>query len=149
VQERFAADFAAAAALDRDAVLAWLGTEQGICATPHAQRSTADVRVRLAPSFAGLPLVELIDLVESALATPVQAAVKREDEQAFARLNGEHPMFCEDAARRIQAALGDDARVADFRVRVAHHESLHAHDAVAVATKGVAGGYDAHAPAST
>jgi GTP cyclohydrolase I len=29
----------------------------------------------------------------------------------------------------------------DFRIRAAHLESLHAHDAVAVATKGVEGGY--------
>ena len=43
----------------------------------------------------------LIDAVEAALGTPVQTAVKREDEQAFARLNAENLMFCEDAARRV------------------------------------------------
>ena len=150
IQERFAADFAEGKPLGRDAVLAWLGTEQGICATPHSQRSAADVRVRLVPSFASFPVLDLIDLVEGAVGTPVQTAVKREDEQAFARLNGANLMFCEDAARRIQAALDDDARVADFWVRASHFESLHPHDAVAVATKGVAGGYsgalDLHAP---
>ena len=144
IQQRFAADFARGAPLDHDAVLAWLGSEQGICATPHSQRSVADVRVRLAPSF-GFPIVELIDAVEDALKTPVQTAVKREDEQAFALRNGENLMFCEDAARRIQRALGADERVADFWVRAAHHESLHPHDAVAVATKGVSGGYAAAA----
>jgi GTP cyclohydrolase I len=40
-------------------------------------------------------------------------------------------MFCEDAARRVAAALADDARVQRFDVRVSHYESLHAHDAVA------------------
>jgi hypothetical protein len=29
-------------------VLAWLGSEQGIVATPHSQRSKAEVRARLA-----------------------------------------------------------------------------------------------------
>ena len=54
-------------------------------------------------------------------------------------------MFCEDAARRLQQALAARADVADFWLRVAHFESLHPHDAVAVACKGVAGGYDADA----
>ena len=141
VQQRFAEDFPEGAAPDRASMLAWLGSEHGIHATPHSQRSTATIRVRLAPSFADFPIVDLIDRAEQALGTPVQTAVKREDEQAFAALNGSNLMFCEDAARRLQAALDADPRVADFHVRVAHHESLHPHDAVAVATKGVPGGY--------
>jgi len=103
-------------------------------ATPHSQRSTAEVRVRLAPGF-DFPIVDVIDLVEDALKTPVQTAVKREDEQAFALANGQNLMFCEDAARRIQRVLDADERIADFHVRATHHESLHPHDAVAVATK--------------
>lgn len=140
VQERFAADFARDAVLDYDRIVAWLGSEEGICATPHSQRSIAEIRVRLAPSF-GFPIVDLIDSIENALATPVQTAVKREDEQAFALLNGSNLMFCEDAARRMQAALEGDERIVDFWVRATHQESLHAHDAVAIATKGVPGGY--------
>jgi len=142
IQERFGEDFARGKPLDYDAVVNWLGSEQGICATPHSQRSIAEVRVKLAPSFA-FPIVALIDRVEDALKTPVQTAVKREDEQAFALLNGENLMFCEDAARRIQAALAQDEHIADFWIRATHQESLHPHDAVAVATKGVAGGYAA------
>jgi len=141
IQERFRQDFAPAEALDYDAVMHWLGSEEGICATPHSQRSVAQIKVRLLPSFQSLPIVELIDCVENALKTPVQAAVKREDEQAFALLNGANLMFCEDAARRVQAALQRDERVVDFWVRATHFESLHPHNAVAVATKGVAGGF--------
>jgi len=74
-------------------------------------------------------------------ATPVQAAVKREDEQEFARLNASNLMFCEDAARRVQAILANDQHFEDFWVRVNHLESLHPHDAVAIVTKGVEGGY--------
>jgi GTP cyclohydrolase I len=140
IQEGFAANFPRGRAIDHAAVERWLGGEQGICATPHSQRSTARVRVRLASGF-DLPIDGLIDHVETALKTPVQTAVKREDEQAFARLNGENAMFCEDAARRIRTALDADERIADFHVRVAHHESLHAHDAVAVASRGVTGGF--------
>ncbi len=142
IQERFAADFARGRPLDYDAVLAWLGSEHGICATPHSQRSVAEVKVRLAPAF-GFAVVDLIDRIENALQTPVQTSVKREDEQAFALLNGTNLMFCEDAARRIQAALDVDERVTDFWIRATHEESLHPHDAVAVAVKGVDGGYSA------
>ncbi|GAB3095844.1 GTP cyclohydrolase FolE2 [Lysobacter terrae] len=128
--ERFAQDFADTRPLS-SAVHEWLASERGLAATPHAQRSRADIRVELQPAFDELPLTAFVDAVEQALGTPVQTAVKREDEQAFARLNAENLMFCEDAARRVAAALGNDDRVQRFEARVAHYESLHAHDAVA------------------
>jgi GTP cyclohydrolase I len=141
IQENFVGEFPAGSPLDHAAVLRWLGSEQGINATPHSQRSTAEVKARLAPSFQNLPFIEIIDRIEGALKTPVQTAVKREDEQAFARLNGQNLMFCEDAARRMQKALDEDDRISDFWVRASHFESLHPHNAVAVATKGIVGGY--------
>jgi GTP cyclohydrolase I len=140
IQDQFANDFDAARPLDHAAVLAWLGGEHGIVATPHAQRSVARLRIRMAIG-AGFHLIGLIDRVEHALGTPVQTAVKREDEQAFALANGGNLMFCEDAARRIQKALDTDAALSDFHIRVEHQESLHPHDAVAYASKGVEGGY--------
>jgi GTP cyclohydrolase I len=129
--QRFADDFAGVRPLSNETVRDWLASERGLAATPHAQRSRAEVRVELRPAFDELPLKSLVDAVEGAVATPVQTAVKREDEQAFAELNAANLMFCEDAARRIAAALADDARVAAWQVRVAHFESLHPHDAVA------------------
>ena len=128
---RFAEDFAGLRALSNDAVRDWLASERGLAATPHAQRSRAEVRVELKPAFDELPLQALVDAVEIALGTPVQTAVKREDEQAFAEANAANLMFCEDAARRAAAALSADARVSAWNVRVAHFESLHPHDAVA------------------
>ena len=132
--ERFAEDFADARPMSASVVRDWLASERGMAATPHAQRSRADIRVELRPAFDELPLTALIDAVELALGTPVQTAVKREDEQAFAQLNAENLMFCEDAARRIAAALAGDARIERFDAEVAHFESLHAHDAVARVT---------------
>ena len=134
--ERFAADFAAGPSPATATVADWLASPRGLAATPHAQRSRAEVRAWLVPPAAetggeDLPVVAFIDAIESALATPVQTAVKREDEQAFTRLNAENLMFCEDAARRVAAALAVDPRVARFEAKVAHFESLHAHDAVA------------------
>ena len=140
IQEAFDRDFAGRAAVDFDTLRSWLGTPEAIRATPHSQRSHADVTVHVASSASAPTLDELIDSVEAALQTVVQAAVKREDEQAFALLNGENLMFCEDAARSVKAALEADPRIVDYRVRATHHESLHPHDAVAIVTKNVPGG---------
>jgi GTP cyclohydrolase I len=101
----------------------------------------AQVKVRLNSDADHLPISTLIDQLEAALQTPVQAAVKRADEQEFARLNAANLMFCEDAARRVKAKLEENVQYKDYWVRVNHMESLHAHDAVAIAVKGVANGY--------
>ncbi len=126
--------------VEQAAVHAWLGSPEGMPATPHGQRSEAHVRVRLAPD-AELPLMALVDDVEQALKTPLQTAVKRRDEQEFARLNGENLLFCEDAARRVHKALDRKPEYLDFAIRCAHFESLHPHDAVAMAVKGIPDGF--------
>ncbi|WP_020561051.1 GTP cyclohydrolase FolE2 [Thiofilum flexile] len=141
IQEGFEEQFGTAELVSARQVHDWLGTVQGIRATPHSQRSVAQVKVRLAPDTEQLPISALIDQLEAALQTPVQAAVKRADEQEFARLNASNLMFCEDAARRLKAKLQDNTAVVDFWIRVNHMESLHAHDAVAVVVKGVPQGY--------
>ncbi|CDF81626.1 GTP cyclohydrolase folE2 [Pseudomonas knackmussii B13] len=130
IQQRFAADFAERTP-SREAVHAWLGSSAGIVATPHSQRSFAELRIELRDDLEQLPLKALIDLAEASLGTAVQTAVKRADEQAFALANGQNPMFCEDAARRLHLALAGHADVRAFSLQVVHAESLHAHDAVA------------------
>lgn len=133
IQQRFSEDFANQP-LDHQEVLVWLGSTQGILATPHSQRSTATLQVRLSPQADGLPLIELIERAEQALGTAVQTAVKRADEQAFALANGQNLMFCEDAARRLHSALLLQPGLSAFSLRVVHAESLHAHDAVAASS---------------
>ena len=130
IQQQFINDFATTT-LQHEDVLAWLGSAKGIVATPHSQRSSAQLRVHLQPGQPTLPLTDLIDRAEAALGTAVQTAVKRADEQAFALANGQNLMFCEDAARRLNLALQRSIAVQAFHVKVIHAESLHAHDAVA------------------
>ena len=108
----------------------WLESEAGMAATPHAQRSVARLEVELKPG-SPLSFEELIDLIEDVLATPVQSVVKREDEQEFARRNGTHLMFCEDAARKVKKALLEEPQILGFDGEFRHLESLHPHDAVA------------------
>lgn len=130
IQAQFSRDFAGKI-LEHAAIERWLGSSQGIIATPHSQRSTATVQVRLRRDCAELPLLALIDASEHALGTALQTAVKRADEQAFALANGQNLMFCEDAARRLHSMLREQTPVAGFQLSVVHAESLHAHDAVA------------------
>ncbi|MGF6592572.1 GTP cyclohydrolase FolE2 [Pseudomonas sp. 2835] len=130
IQQQYISDFGNRN-LSHEAVLSWLGSAEGIVATPHSQRSVAKLQVRLRPGINELPIEPLINQVESALGTAVQTAVKRADEQAFALANGQNLMFCEDAARRLNVALKSLSWLAGFNLRVEHAESLHAHDAVA------------------
>lgn len=143
IQERFKEDFSGRTAVATDEVADWILKDTSICATPHSQRSYATLEIEVADPAQAPTLVELIDLVEGAVQTPVQAAVKREDEQEFARLNGMNLMFCEDAGRRLKQALDSDPRLCDWRVEARHVESLHPHDAVAIVVKGVPGGLTA------
>ena len=130
IQQQFVDDFANQPLQHAD-VLAWLGSAKGIVATPHSQRSSAQLQLRLADYMDQLPLIALINDAETALGTAVQTAVKRADEQAFALANGQNLMFCEDAARRLHLALKRSPGINAFALRVVHAESLHAHDAVA------------------
>ncbi|MDT9644346.1 MULTISPECIES: GTP cyclohydrolase FolE2 [Pseudomonas] len=130
IQQQFIEDFANRPLQHAD-VLAWLGSPQGVVATPHSQRSNAALHLRLDDFIDELPLIALINDAENALGTAVQTAVKRADEQAFALANGQNLMFCEDAARRLNLALRRSPGINAFQLRVVHAESLHAHDAVA------------------
>ena len=109
-------------------------------AVPHSQRSKARLSVEVRPG-ACLAVEDLLEHCRKALHTETQVMVKREDEQAFAELNGSHLKFVEDAVRLVYEQLDGDKRIADFQVACAHFESLHSYNAVAVVAKGVRGGF--------
>ncbi|MCY4643486.1 MAG: GTP cyclohydrolase FolE2 [Bacteriovoracales bacterium] len=102
-------------------------------ATAHAQRSVATVAVEIKEGETGqeLTIEELVKLLRKALPTETQSLAKRIDEQSFAILNGEHPMFVEDAARRLSCVLDGDSRIGSWKAKVEHLEGLHSHNAVA------------------
>lgn len=85
VEQRFVDTFGDKNSVNPDEIAAWL-RENASAATPHSQRSEAHVGVDVEADSFGL--MALIDQVEAALQTPVQTAVKRADEQAFAVLKG-------------------------------------------------------------
>lgn len=141
LQQEFEKEYPNGAMVSSEAVQSWLLSEKGSYATPHSQRSLATVCVELDQHEGAFPMVRLVDLIENSLKTAVLSIVKREDEQEFSRLNGTNLMFCEDAARRIKQALQHVNGFSDFWLKVEHFESLHAHDAVAYATKGLGSRY--------
>lgn len=143
IQKAFIDKFSTQEQVELEKIHAWLGTTEGVVATPHSQRSVAEIKIMLNKEAMEFPITHIVDLVENALKTPVQAAVKREDEQEFALLNGQNLMFCEDAARRLQHAMNQTTNIDDFWLKINHLESLHAHDAVSITTKGIPNGYQA------
>ena len=84
-------------------------------ATPHGQRSHANITVIPTKIGTEFNFMQLIDQMEDAIRTPVQTAVKRIDEQEFAKRTGENLMFAEDAARNLSHALDQDSEIADFK----------------------------------
>lgn len=131
IEHAFMEEFGKTPAIEPQRIATWL-RHNATLATPHSQRSVAQVRVLIPASAQQLHLLRLIDVVEAALGTPLQTAVKRADEQAFARLNGQNLMYVEDAARRVQQAILP--HYPQSSVEVCHVESLHPHDAVASAS---------------
>ena len=95
----------------------------------HSQRSVTRVSIEFDEM---VWIEELQEMCAKALQTETQVVVKREDEMAFAELNGSYLKFVEDAARLLYEQLIKDKRIKDFRVICSHQESLHSHDAVSV-----------------
>ena len=95
----------------------------------HSQRSVARISLEIDEL---LWIEELQELCSAALNTETQVIVKREDEMAFAELNGANLKFVEDAARLLYEKLIQDKRIKDFRVICSHQESLHSHDAISI-----------------
>jgi len=141
-QKRFIETFGEAGSTTNKTIADWLDEELSTGGEPHAQRSHGIVVLRYT-NPATLPTVEsLAAHLESHLGTPVQTAVKREDEQEFARLNARNLMFSEDAARKLAKSI-EGYPCSDFMAHVTHFESLHPYDVQATATKGIPGGLSA------
>ena len=103
-------------------------------AVAHGQRSNARIKVKLNEK-AQFTFEELVELLRKAIPTETQSLVKRVDEQAFAILNGDNPMFVEHVARRLKEALDAEDKFIDWQAKIEHFESLHSHNAVAYISK--------------
>ena len=98
-------------------------------AVSHSQRSVTRISIETDKL---IWIEDIQEMCANALQTETQVIVKREDEMAFAELNGSSLKFVEDAARMLYQKLMRDERIKDFRVICSHQESLHSHDAISV-----------------
>lgn len=111
--------------------------QRDVAAIPHSQRSVASVTAELNEDIF---VDDLVDICRDALQTETQVMVKREDEQAFAEMNGAYQKFVEDAARLLYDEMNEEQKIHDFVIRCSHLESLHSHDAVSRICKGLPDG---------
>lgn len=98
----------------------------------HNQR--ADVRLDIC-SEEEIGIEELVDIAESGASSTLYALLKRPDEKYVTELAYENPRFVEDAVREVYQVLDRDERIESFRVEVESMESIHNHNAFAMATK--------------
>ncbi len=115
---------------------------RNVYCVPHSQRSKARISAEISEN-AHVSIEDMHSIALRALRTETQAMVRREDEQAFAELNGAYVKFIEDASRLLYREFNADQRIKDFEIACIHLESLHSHDAVGVICKGRPGGFTA------
>lgn len=75
---------------------------------------------------------DIIASVESCASSPIYSLLKREDEKFLTERSYENPMFVEDVARCVSAALKANSDVKKFMVEVENFESIHNHNAYAM-----------------
>ena len=144
IKNDFEKKFSKQKSLNKKEVLNYLSNKNFLTATPHAQKSTAFFKLQVKDSSKQkFSFLKTIDEIEESLGTPVQTAVKREDEAEFARRNAQNLMFCEDAARRLGQLFNNKKNVIDYLARVQHYESLHPFTVESTICKGIKGGWQA------
>ena len=144
IKDNFERNLPSKEKIGRQELLKHLNRKDFLIAVPHAQKSSAFFKVKLHPKNKNkFSLIKLIDEMEDCLGTPVQTAVKREDEAEFARKNAENLMFCEDAVRRLALLFKSKKEFSDYLIRVEHYESLHPFTVQSSIAKGVKGGWKA------
>ncbi len=102
----------------------------------HNQRGEVSIDVDLAEQDGRLAKVwieELYEIAESAASAPLYPLLKRTDERFVTMQAYENPAFVEDIARNVAVALRKDSRLKAYHIKVTNFESIHAHNAFAVA----------------
>lgn len=142
ISSHFDEEFSGEGKIEKEKISRWLTEPSSLAAVPHGQKSKLSFRLLVSPDETDqFSFLKFVDEMEESLATPVQTFVKREDEAEFARLNGTHLMFCEDAIRRAARCLNKQPSLLDYFVRARHYESLHPFQVESALVKGVPGGW--------
>lgn len=106
---------------------------RGVFCVPHSQRSIARIGIEFKKP---VWIEDALDMCRAAIPTETLVFCKRQDEQAFAEMNGANPIFVEDAIRSLAHMFNTNRDILDYKIICSHQESLHSHNAIAVITKG-------------
>jgi GTP cyclohydrolase I len=96
----------------------------------HNQRTRVRVEVR---SDATVSIEELVGWVEASGSCPLFPVLKRADEKWVTEHAYHTPRFVEDVVREVVLRLRQDGRISACRVEASSDESIHNHNAYAVA----------------
>lgn len=140
-EARMSYECAVSATLDRDSLSFLLGVNVPVMTVcpcslaisasgAHCQRAMISMRVRIS-HFVWLE--EFIGLAENAGSSQVYPLLKRSDEKFVTETAFGNPVFVEDVARYVAAALQAHPRVLGYNIEVRSMESIHNHDAFAQA----------------
>lgn len=144
IKQEFEKQFSKQKSFKKEDVLKYVGDKKFLVATPHAQKSKAFFKLQIGEKLKkSFSVLKTVDAIEKSLGTPVQTAVKREDETEFARLNAQNLMFCEDAVRRLGFLFKNNKDILDYMLHVQHYESLHPFTVESTIVKGIEGGWRA------
>jgi GTP cyclohydrolase I len=108
------------------------------CSKEMSERGAHNQRCRIAAdveSATGLAYLDLIEALEATASCPVFPVLKRPDERHVTERAYERPAFVEDIAREAARVISRWPGALRFRVDVNSEESIHPHDAYAVATR--------------
>jgi len=100
----------------------------------HNQRSFIKLRATLSHF---IWIEDLVMIAEKSASCPIWPLLKRPDEKYVTEAAYKKPMFAEDVVRDAAQLLNEDSRISAFRVEVENMESIHAHNAYALITKGI------------
>src|SRR5207253_7841569 len=97
----------------------------------HNQRSHITISVRCRESARPFGITELIRIAETEASCELYGLLERPDEKFVTERAYDNPKFVEDLVRDIAARLGNDPRIAGYRIESENFESIHNHSAYA------------------
>lgn len=79
---------------------------------------------------------DLIEILENCASSPIYSIIKRPDEKYVTEYAYKNPVFVEDVARNAYTKLIENKSIKKFKVTITSDESIHVHQAVAIAQFG-------------
>jgi GTP cyclohydrolase I len=100
----------------------------------HNQRGWVSVKVQTQDH---VWLEEIIRMIEESASCALYPVLKRPDEKWVTETAYDNPRFVEDMVREVAGKFDADARITGYEIEVENEESIHAHNAYAMISRGL------------